>query len=282
VIPERIVNMRIPSVKVLFVFALAALLGGCLESSQPLIANSAFSNAFAGTYSVSDDTGAKGEDKTIRLRKNEGDLVREDYDKASKSWKPSDQRFRFAPYQGRKSEAVVQIGDGKSYAYLYYRPRGADKALLWTVDCRKLTEATRAELKVSGDGKDCKVARIAQVEGAIRAYMLTNPKPDYRVTIRDGDSDKNALSPLVKRAMGVNTDEILKSIKAITPSLGDEASGNEVDPDSFGNRATTPIGQTWTALREGDFSGAWHAVLHSWIIFALIAFIIGIVITRRC
>jgi hypothetical protein len=282
VIPKRIDDMRIPSVRVLFVLALSALLGGCLQSSQPLIASSPFSDTYVGAYTVSDGIGGKAEDKMIRLRKNGGDLVREDYDAPSKSWKPSDQRFRFTPYQGRKGEALVQISDGKSYAYLYYRAQGTDKALLWTIDCSRLAQAAREALKITGAGKDCKVTGLDQVEGAIRAYLLTDPKPDYRIAIRDRGSHGNALSPLVKQAMGLNSDEMLKSIRAIAPSLDNEAGDNEADPDSFGNRAATPIGQTWAALREGDFSGAWRAILHSWIIFALIAFVIGIVITRRC
>ncbi len=285
--------MRIPLLRAMVVGALAALLSSCLGSDEPLIAGSPFSDSFAGTYSfdnVGPDVSGKpgnGPASTIRLRKDGADLAAEEYREKDKSWKPTAFRLRIAPWRGLKDQAIVQLGDGRSYTYLYYRAESAAGAGLWTLDCGKLPAAVRAQLENAGSGAGCKATHLSQIEDAIDAWLPTNPKPDYRVTLQDaraqtGKSVGDALSNLTKGATALGTDEILKGMRNINPTLSNQSDEGEDDPDSFGNRAAGPIGQVWAALSNGDFGGAWRVIWHSWIIYALIAFVIAMVLTRRC
>jgi hypothetical protein len=67
-----------------------------------------------------------------------------------------------------------------------------------------------------------------------------------------------------------------------TSSDAGNATRHEAPSRSVMAALTAPIARAWTALIAGDWSALAKAILTSWLIFALIAVAIGILLARRC
>lgn len=270
------------------------LLGGCLQSKEPLIADSRFGDAFLGVYGYAklnygaDGRAREGETTLVRLTRRDGKIAQDSWNGTERRWESGLNGVRFAPFRGSADEAIVEA-DGVSHAYLYYRRAGTG-AWLWDIDCSRIPQAAREELELTLDGQDCVVRRLSQVEGAIRAYLATDPRPDYKVTPRgrsasdrmvlgiDEDEDEGNDGLFGDPPRAENMMERLRRVATITANV---ASDEEAAEESFLARAFEPLVRAKTALFSGDWPGLWNAVWKSWLIFALIAVAIGLGFARR-
>lgn len=266
-------------------FVLALLLGGCLQSQAPLVADSAYSDGFAGTYRV---TRADAEEapRTITLERSGEALTASEAGVDGKA-APTGQRYRFWPYGNDPDDAIVQQESGGAFSYALLR-RSGEHAQLWTIACDRIPPSARKALALAGSGSDCRAATLGQVEGTIKAYLQTDPRPDYNLAVVQQSRGNHLLRALGKEVSETLTGDRLGLENAadrlgnLTVSGNDASEGPETASDSMLTRAMAPLRAAGNAISEGQWQRLWSTIAQSWLLFGIIGLLAFLLLGSIC
>jgi hypothetical protein len=271
--------------RLLPLFVMALLLGGCLQSQAPLVADSAYSDGFAGTYAVT-RAGTDETPRTITLERSGQALTASETGEDGKP-APTGQRYRFWPYGNDPDDAIVQQESGGTVSYALLR-RSGDRADLWTIACDRIPPSARKALDLAGSGGTCRATTLGQVESTIKAYLRTDPRPDYTLAIVQQSRSNRLMRALGKEVSETLTGDRLGLENAADrlgnlAATGNEAGDSQTTPgDGVLTRAMAPLRAAGSAISEGDWQRLWSTIAQSWLLFGLIGLLAFLLLGSVC